>query len=236
MYNAGIEATEVVRMADEKKNDIPEKGAVVQRDRETYAIAPDTPAGVVSPDALRKIADVSEKYGAAAIKITSAQRMVIVGLQEADIDSAWKDLGMSPGAAIGLCVRSVKICPGTTFCKKGISDSLGLGMALHDAYHGMSLPAKFKIGVSGCPNCCGESWVKDLGFFGFKNGFKVVVGGEAGKKPRIAQELTYVESIDDAKKVAQSVFDYYTANAKPKERIGDFIDRIGFEEFTKGVL
>jgi NAD(P)H-nitrite reductase large subunit len=220
----------------EKKNDIPEKGAVVQRDRETYAIAPDTPAGVVSPDALRKIADVAEKYGAAAIKITSAQRMVIVGLKEADIDPAWNDLGMSPGAAIGLCVRSVKICPGTTFCKKGISDSLGLGMALHDAYHGMSLPAKFKIGVSGCPNCCGESWVKDLGFFGFKNGFKVVVGGEAGKKPRIAKELTHVESIDDAKKVAQSVFDYYTANAKPKERIGDFIDRIGFEEFKKDVL
>jgi dissimilatory sulfite reductase (desulfoviridin) alpha/beta subunit len=56
------------------------------------------------------------------------------------------------------------------------------------------------------------------------------------KKPRIGEELTYVESIDDAKKVAESVFDYYTANAKPKERIGDFIDRIGFGEFTKGVL
>ncbi|RLG20161.1 NAD(P)/FAD-dependent oxidoreductase [Methanosarcinales archaeon] len=223
-------------MSNEKKNDLIEKGAVLQRDRETYAIAPDTPAGVVSPDALRKIADVAEKYDAAAIKITSAQRMVIVGLKEEDIDSVWNDLGMSPGAAIGLCVRSVKICPGTTFCKRGVSDSLSLGMALHDAYHGMSLPAKFKIGVSGCPNCCAESWIKDIGFFGFKNGFKVVVGGEAGKKPRIAKELTYVESIDDAVKVAQSVLDYYKANAKPKERIGDTIDRIGFEEFKKGVL
>jgi len=48
--------------------------------------------------------------------------------------------------------------------------------------------------------------------------------------------LTYVESIDDAMKVAQSVIDYYKANAKPKERIGDFIDRIGFETFKKGVL
>jgi len=109
-------------------------------------------------------------------------------------------------------------------------------MALHDEYHGMNLPAKFKIGVSGCPNCCGESWIKDLGFFGFKSGFKVVVGGEAGKKPRIGKELTYVESTDDAMKVARSVFDYYKANAKPKERLGDFIDRIGFDEFKKGVL
>ncbi|HIE32087.1 MAG TPA: NAD(P)/FAD-dependent oxidoreductase [Methanosarcinales archaeon] len=223
-------------MADKKKTDLPEKGAVLQRDGETYAIAPDTPAGVVSPEILRRIADVAEKYGAAAIKITSAQRMVIVGLREEEIDSVWEDLGISPGAAIGLCVRSVKTCPGTTFCKRGISDSLSLGLALHDAYHGMSLPAKFKIGVSGCPNCCGESWVKDIGFFGFKNGFKVVVGGEAGRKPRIAQELTYVESIDDAKNVVQSVLDYYKANAKTKERIGDFIDRIGFDEFKADVL
>jgi len=144
-----------------------------------------------------------------------------LGLREEDIDSVWNDLGMDMGAAIGLCVRSVKTCPGTAFCKRGVSDSLGLGMALHDAYHGMSLPAKFKIGVSGCANCCGESWVRDI---------------NAGRKPRIAKELTYVESIEDAKKVAQRVFDYYKANAKPKERIGEFTDRIGFEEFTKKVL
>ncbi len=78
--------------------------------------------------------------------------------------------------------------------------------------------------------------MKDIGFFGFKNGFKVVVGGEAGKKPRIANELTYVESDSDAMKVTQDVIDYYKANAKPKERLGNFIERIGFDEFSKGVL
>ncbi|KAF5418550.1 MAG: NAD(P)H-nitrite reductase, large subunit [Candidatus Methanocomedens sp.] len=225
-----------MKMADEKKTDLPEKGAVLQRDRETYAIAPDTPAGIVPPETLRKFADVAEKYNAAAIKITSAQRMVIVGLKEEDIDNAWKDLGMSPGAAIGLCVRSVKICPGTAFCKRAVSDSLSLGMALHEAYHGMSLPAKFKMGASGCPNCCAESWVKDIGFIGFKDGFKVVVGGEAGRKPRIGTELTYAASIDDAMKVTQDIIDYYKANGKPKERLGELIERIGFTEFSNGVL
>ena len=78
--------------------------------------------------------------------------------------------------------------------------------------------------------------MKDLGFFGFKDGFKVVVGGEAGRKPRIGTELTYVESMDEAMKVTQDVIDYYKANGKPKERLGDFIERIGFTEFSKGVL
>ena len=165
---------------NEDRIDLSEKSAVLQRDGETYALTIDMPAGLISPDKLRTIADVSEKYGAAAIKITSAQRMVIIGIGEEEIDNVWNDLSMVPSEH-GLCVRSVKTCPGTNFCKKAVSDSMSLGLALHEAYRGTKLPSKFKIGVSGCPNCCGESWVKDLGFFGFKDGFEVVVGGQAGK-------------------------------------------------------
>ena len=61
--------------------DIPEKGAIVQRDGETYAIAPHIPGGIIQPDKLRKIAEVAEKYGS-VIKITSAQRIAIVGIKE----------------------------------------------------------------------------------------------------------------------------------------------------------
>jgi len=95
-------------MVEEKKKDLLEKGAIVQRDYETYAIAPQMPGGICEPCRLRKIADVAEKYSAKALKLTSAQRIAIVGLAESDIDAAWHDLDMPPGAAIGLCVRSVK--------------------------------------------------------------------------------------------------------------------------------
>jgi len=43
---------------------IGEKGAIPQKDNETYAIAPHIPCGIVTPDLLRKIADVSERYNA----------------------------------------------------------------------------------------------------------------------------------------------------------------------------
>ena len=133
-------------------NDLLDKGAVLQRDQETYAIAPHIMGGIVSPEQLRRIADVAEKYNAQALKVTAAQRIAIVGLKEEDIDKAWADLDMKPGAAIGLCVRSVKICPGTTFCKRGLNDSVGVGQKLDNLYHGQDLPNKLKIGVSGCPN------------------------------------------------------------------------------------
>ena len=50
------------------------------------------------------------------------------GPGEEQIDDVWRDLGMSPGHAIGLCVRSIKVCPGTTFCKGGLQDSIAMGM------------------------------------------------------------------------------------------------------------
>ena len=100
------------------KTDLLEKGAILQRDKETYAIAPHLTAGIVTPDILRNLADVAEKYNAAAIKVTGAQRIAIVGLKEEDLDNAWKDLDMDPGAAVGLCVRSIKICQGLLFVKE----------------------------------------------------------------------------------------------------------------------
>ncbi|KGK98313.1 sulfite reductase [Methanococcoides methylutens] len=214
--------------------DLLEKGAIVQRDKETFAIAPHIPGGIASPDLLRKIADVSEKYGAAAIKVTSSQRMAIVGLKEDDIDNAWEDLGMKPGAAIGLCVRSVKICPGTTFCKRGQQDSVGLGLKLDGIYHGMELPSKLKIAVSGCMNSCAENAIKDIGIMGTPKGFTVMVGGSAGLKPRLAD--TIAEELDEEEVLAlvDKIITYYKTHTK-KQRLGKVIDEIGLENFKTEV-
>ncbi len=206
-----------------------EKGVILQRDKETYAVAPHIPCGVVSPETLRKLADAAEKYGAAAMKITSAARIALVGLKEEQIDDVWADLGMSPGAAVGLCVRSVKACPGTTFCKRGQQDSLGLGMKLDERYHGAELPGKCKMGVSGCANQCAETGFKDIGLVGSPKGWKVVVGGCGGGRPRIAELLVNGLSDDDALAVVDKLVEYFKANAKPRERFGRLIDRVGLD-------
>ncbi|HRF91740.1 MAG TPA: NAD(P)/FAD-dependent oxidoreductase, partial [Desulfobacter postgatei] len=91
-----------------------EKGAILQNDNQTYAIAPHIPCGVVTPQILRKIADVAEKYDAKALKLTGATRITLVGLKEEDIDAVWQDLALDKGAAVGMCIRSVRACPGTT--------------------------------------------------------------------------------------------------------------------------
>jgi NAD(P)H-nitrite reductase large subunit len=212
-----------------------EKGAILQRDKQTYAIAPSIPCGVITPEQLRKIADVAEKYNAAALKLTSASRIAIVGLKEEDIDNVWKDLGMSPGHAVGLCVRSIKACPGSTLCSLGQQDSLGIGMKLDETYHGMELPSKTKMAVSGCSHQCVENCIKDISLVGKKSGWILMVGGRGTGKPRLAETLAEDLNSDQALELISKVIGYYRNHAKGKERIGNMIDRIGLGTLKEAV-
>ena len=213
-----------------------QKGVILQRDKQTYAVAPHVPCGVIQPDTLRKLADVAEKYGAQALKITSAARIAIVGVDEKDVESIWSELGMSPGFAVGLCVRSVKACPGTTFCKKGMQDSLTLGLELNEKYHGLDVPGKLKIGVSGCPNQCAETCIKDIGLVGTPRGWRLLVGGNGGAKPRLSRELVKDISTEEALELIESIIKYYKANARPHQRLGAMLDKMDFDEFKSAVL
>lgn len=214
--------------------DLLEKGAILQRDKETYAIAPHLPGGIVSAEQLRKIADVAEKYDAATLKVTSSQRVAIVGLKEEDIDNAWDDLGIKPGAAIGICVRSIKICPGTTFCKRGQQDSVALGLKLDEKYHGMPLPAKFKMAVSGCANSCSEPAIKDIGIMGTPKGYTVMVGGNAALKPRIADVIADELSEDEVLNLVDTIINFTKTNGS-KHRLGRVIDEMGLDKFKEEI-
>ncbi|MGE4543509.1 MAG: hypothetical protein AB7D06_05305 [Pedobacter sp.] len=218
------------------KKDLLEKGAIVQRDQETYAVAPHIPGGITSPATLRKIADVAEQFNAKALKLTSAQRIAIVGIAEDQLDAIWEAVGEKPGAAIGMCVRSVKICPGTTFCKRGQQDSVGVGLELDKVYHGMELPWKFKIGVSGCANDCGEACIKDVGLIGTPKGWNVMVGGNGGGMPRLSQKLVeHVPSDEEAIAIVAKVVDWFKAQNR-KGRIGKHVQEMGLDAFRAEVL
>jgi NAD(P)H-nitrite reductase large subunit len=207
-----------------------EKGVVIQRDGESYAISPHTPCGIITPDLLRKIADVAEKYNTPVIKITSANRIGLIGVKEEDVDNMWADLGMSEGHLVGMCVRSVRACPGDQWCKLGQRDSLGLGMKLDKTYHGMELPNKLKIAVSGCPINCAEGWVRDIGFYAQgKSKWVMLVGGNIGSRPRMANELTRGLDDDEAIEATAKVVEFYKNNAKKSERVGRMIERLGLE-------
>jgi NAD(P)H-nitrite reductase large subunit len=215
--------------------DIP-KGAILQRDKETYAIVPRTPVGMLKPEDLEALAKVARKYHIPVIKITSGQRFALVGMKKDDVDNIWSDLGMDVGKAKELCLHYVQACPGTAVCKFGMQDSLGLGMEIEEFFSEMDLPAKVKIGVSGCPFCCGESFVRDIGIFGKKKGWTFIVGGSSARRPRIGDVLTEDLSKEQVIALTKRTLEYYRDKANKKERMARFVDRIGIENMKESIL
>lgn len=211
------------------------KDAILQKDNESYAIVPNIAAGLVSPETLRKVAEVAEKYRA-LVKLTNAQRIAMVGFKRDEVQAAIDELGIPVAAAAGSVVRSVKACPGTATCRFGMQDSLSLGLELDKRYTGLALPGKFKIAVSGCPNSCAEAAVVDLGVICMKKGFKILAGGTAGARPRIGDVLAAVESAEEVLAIAEKIINYYSLAGMPGERLGRLIERMGLEEFKKEVL
>lgn len=214
-----------------------EKGVIRQRGKESlrYAVAPHIPCGVVKPDQLRTLADVADKYRVDELKITSAARIALIGIEESDVDGVWLDLGMDPGHAVGLCVRSVKVCPGIRHCRLAIQDSLEMGMKLDRAYHGMVLPSKMKMGVSGCKIQCAENCIKDISLYGTPKGWTVMIGGNGSARPRLADILVEDLPAPEAEEMVARVVAYYKANSK-RERMGRMVDRIGLETVKADLL
>ncbi|MDX2434631.1 MAG: NAD(P)/FAD-dependent oxidoreductase [Desulfobacterales bacterium] len=211
-------------------------GAILQRDKKTYAIVPRTPVGLVSPEILEAISSVVRKYNIPITKITSGQRLALVGIKREDLDQIWQDLKMEVGAAVELCVHYVQACPGTEVCKFGVRDSLGLGLELEKLYVGMDLPAKVKIGVSGCPFCCAESYVRDIGLIGKNKGWIVTFGGNSGGRPRIGDVIA--KDVDDAEAIAlvKRCLEYYRDNVEKKLRTARFVEKIGIETIKQAIL
>jgi NAD(P)H-nitrite reductase large subunit len=210
--------------------------AILQRDKTTYAIVPRIPGGLLSREDLRAIADVVEKYDIPIVKITSGQRIALVGLKEDQLSSIYRELAMEPGKATELCLHYVQACPGTEVCKFGVRDSLGFGIRLEKLLAGKELPAKLKVGISGCQFCCGESFVRDIGALARKSGWTVAFGGHSGNRPRIGDILGENLMDDEAVELITKCLDFYKEHGRKKERTSRFMERIGPAEFKKNIL
>jgi NAD(P)H-nitrite reductase large subunit len=218
------------------KEDILEKGAILQRDKENYVVAPHIPGGFIDLAGFRKIIDSAEKHHAKAFKMTSGQRLAVIGLKEEDLDAFWKDSECKIGYAIGLCVRMVKFCPGTTYCRHGKQDAMAVGYELDKRHHGRPLSAKFKIGVAGCEYSCNAPVFKEVGVTGLPDGWRLTAGGTCGARPRmgdiIGENMNDQEAIDLVDRVVQF---FEKGKFKSKVRLGRIIDEMGVEAFKKAI-
>ncbi|MEZ4267500.1 MAG: nitrite reductase large subunit NirB [Myxococcota bacterium] len=178
--------------------------ANIQRDG-SYSVVPRVPGGEITADKLIAIGQVAKKYDLYT-KITGGQRVDLFGAQLSQLPDIWRELvahGFESGHAYGKAVRTVKTCVGSTWCRYGVQDSVGLGIRLEHRYKGIRAPHKLKLAVSGCTRECAEAQSKDVGIIATQEGYNLYVGGNGGLQPRHAEllatdldEATLVRTID----------------------------------------
>jgi nitrite reductase (NADH) large subunit len=209
--------------------------ANIQKDG-TFSVVPRIRGGVTSPDELRRIADVADKYKVPMVKITGSQRIDLLGVKKEDLPNVWTDLGMPSGQAYTKGVRMVKTCVGTDFCRFGTQDSTSAGIEMERRFEHLFTPHKVKMASVGCPRNCAEATVKDIGLVGIDGGWQVVVGGAAGKSVRQADLLVTVETTEAALEAAELFFQYYREHGNYLERTYDFVVRIGIDKVRKDTV
>jgi NAD(P)H-nitrite reductase large subunit len=211
-------------------------GATLQRDGKTYAVSTRTPGGLVSPEHLERVAAVARKYVIPLVKITSGQRIALVGVQEAQLEGIFRDLGANADRTGGPCLHFVQACLGTESCRFGVQDSLGLAREVEARFREKMYPAKLKIGISGCPRSCGESHTRDIGILGTARGWTVIFGGNGGTRPRIGDVVAMNLSGDDVLDLVGRLLEYYKTHANPKERTARFMERVGMDTLRSELL
>lgn len=196
-------------------------GAILQRDKASWAVKPRTPLGMLSPADLERIGRVASKHGVRDIKMTSAQRFILLGVPDENLAALREELG-----PLGeLCKNYVQSCPGIQHCQFGVRDSLAMGLRLEKLVFGKQYPAKVKVGVSACPFSCGESLVRDVGLVGKSTGWWMYVGGNSAGMPRVGDLLAKNLSDDAALDLVERFFAYYTAMAQPGTRTARFMEQ-----------
>lgn len=152
----------------------------------TYSVVPRIAGGEITPDKLIVLGEVAKEYGLYT-KITGGQRVDLFGARLHQLPAIWQkliDAGFETGHAYGKSLRTVKSCVGSTWCRYGVDDSVGLAIELENRYKGLRAPHKIKFAVSGCTRECAEAQSKDIGVIATENGWNLYVCGNGGMKPR----------------------------------------------------
>ncbi|MFM9427781.1 nitrite reductase (NADH) large subunit [Variovorax sp. GrIS 2.14] len=210
----------------------------IQKDG-SYSVVPRMPGGEVTADGLIAVGQVAKKYGLYT-KITGGQRVDLFGARVEQLPPIWEELiaaGFESGHAYGKSLRTVKSCVGSTWCRYGVDDSMGMAIELENRYKGLRTPHKIKFGVSGCTRECAEAQSKDVGIIATEKGWNLYVCGNGGMKPRHAELIASDLSKAELVRLVDRFLMFYVHTADRLQRTSTWRDNLeGGLDYLKDVL
>ena len=95
-------------------------------------------------------------------------------------------------------------CLGKPDCTRALGESTPLSLELDKAFGGQEVPAKLRIGVSGCS----EVFVKDIGLYATVKGCRLIVGDNSDRKAQVGRIIAEVLPHDKVTPAIRLLLDY----------------------------
>jgi nitrite reductase (NADH) large subunit len=205
----------------------------------TYSVVPRIPGGEITAEKLIVLGEVARDFNL-YLKITGGQRIDMFGARVEQLPKIWRrlvDAGFESGHAYGKALRTVKSCVGTTWCRYGVQDSVGLAVALELRYRGLRAPHKIKAAVSGCARECAEARGKDFGVIATEHGWNLYLGGNGGFRPRHADLFASDLSTEDLIRYIDRFLMFYIRTADRLQRTAGWLEALdGGLEYLRSVI
>ena len=205
----------------------------------TYSVVPRVPGGEITPQQLIALGEVGRDYDLYA-KITGAQRIDLFGAQLHELPDIWQrviDAGLESGQAYGKALRTVKSCVGSTWCRYGVQDAVGMAIQIERRYRGLRAPHKLKSGVSGCTRECAEAQSKDFGIVATETGWNLYLCGNGGRVPRHGDLFAIDLSDDELITLIDRFLMFYIRTADKLERTSTWFERLeGGVDYLRSVI
>ncbi|BBL81928.1 nitrite/sulfite reductase [Thermus thermophilus] len=159
------------------------------------------PVGRITPEGLRVLADVAERYAENRLAhVTTRQAVQLHHVHRRDVPKVLRAVnaaGLTTREACGHSIRAITCCPYAGVSPEEPFDVTPYAEAAYRYFlrHpvGQNLPRKFKIAFEGCATDHARTPIHDIGVVaaleGGKRGFRIYVGGGLGAAPMSAELL-----------------------------------------------
>lgn len=211
------------------------------------------PGGVLTTSQVRGLSKIIEGYAQGRICLTTRQALQLHYLRLGDIAAMMRDLARYSLTTFHGCgdnIRNTAACPWASICPHRRFDVLPYALKTAELINSCrdldNLPRKYKLTYSGCEGNCAQPWINCVGivaivrkrtYGGEESGFRVMMGGGMGWRPRVAELLYGFVPRDKIQPLCRAITMLYRDHGdrfdRSMARLKVVVERLGIDKCRK---
>lgn len=200
-------------------------------------------AGRLEPFQMRKLAELSDRFGSGIIRLTVWQNLLISDVGEADVETVKSELEAAGMHWSATDLRANLIaCTGNFGCKFALANTKLTAKEIAEyVEQRLQLDQPVNIHITGCPNSCAQHYIGDIGLIGVKveveddlvDGYNIFIGGGYGEDVGIGREVFSEVVSGEAPHLVETILATYQASREGDESFVNWARRHSTEQLKE---